>query len=530
MSSARVKRWLLFGAGASLVGACILSTTVRGRSLTFARGQTVRVQSPLKVHLRDGSVVVFRDGATVRDDSIAGNGVRYSVALAGHEQTSAIPLDSVLGAETFRNELNPGRTLAYTLGATALTITAIVGIKALFGSCPTIYSDSAGTPVLDAESFSYSIAPLLAKRDLDRLRAQPDSTGVLRLEVRNEALETHYIDQLELIEVRAREGEEVFPEPHGDPVAIALLAPPVSARDRAGRDLRRILAAVDQSVFSTSEATLAHAIDAGGTDTETDATQDWIDLAIPRAGVGDSLAIALTMRSSLLTTVLFYDYMLARPGARSLDWMASDLARITTLAKLARWYTGKLGLRIAVRDGDGWRQTARLADFGPIAWRNVAVVVPARSAPGDDSVRVRLSFLADQWRIDRVAISPVVRRLAQRRIPLARVRTPAGEERRAVRDALVRADASQLSTEPGDRFVAEFDVGKPLLAADERRTFFLAAQGYYVEWVRGAWLQTPRDSMAFDPQHASTADLLRSWRSAKDSLEARFFAARVPVQ
>jgi len=33
-----------------------------------------------------------------------------------------------------------------------------------------------------------SIAPLFERRDVDRLRAQPDSNGVLCLEVRNEAM------------------------------------------------------------------------------------------------------------------------------------------------------------------------------------------------------------------------------------------------------------------------------------------------------------------------------------------------------
>jgi hypothetical protein len=44
--------------------------------------------------------------------------------------------------------------------------------------------------VLHAEAFSYSIAPLLEARDVDRLATQPDADGHLRIEVRNEALET----------------------------------------------------------------------------------------------------------------------------------------------------------------------------------------------------------------------------------------------------------------------------------------------------------------------------------------------------
>ena len=54
-----------------------------------------------------------------------------------------------------------------------------------------------GEPALQAELFSNSIAPLFEMRDRDVL---PDAAlradGSLRLEIRNEALETHYIDHL----------------------------------------------------------------------------------------------------------------------------------------------------------------------------------------------------------------------------------------------------------------------------------------------------------------------------------------------
>jgi hypothetical protein len=56
--------------------------------------------------------------------------------------------------------------------------------------------------VEEAELFSNSIAPLFEARDVDRLQAQPDANGMLRLDVRNEAMETHYINHLQLFEVQ----------------------------------------------------------------------------------------------------------------------------------------------------------------------------------------------------------------------------------------------------------------------------------------------------------------------------------------
>ena len=521
-SGALLRRTLVLALPAALAAACIVSSTTRGKPVpadSATAGRVVTVGTPVKVHLLDGSVIVFRRGITVGADTIRGAGVRYSATLRDSAAVSSVALDSVLGAEVFERTVNPGRTILYsTVVGTLATAATIVTIKAIFGSCPTIYSDSAGTPVLEAESFSDSIAPLLAKRDVDRLRAQPDSTGTLRLEIRNEALETHQIDHMEVVEVRHRPDEEAYPEPYGDPVAIAGLAPAPSARDRAGRDVGRQLAHADGSVFATDDATLAAARE-GDTD-------DWIDITVPKPADGDSVAVALRMRSSLLTTVLFYDYMLGRPGARSLDWVGRDMGRITTVARLGRWYTTKLGLRVAVREGDRYRQVARLVDFGPIAWREVAVVVPA---VGDDSVRIRLSFLADEWRIDRVALSSRVRRVNPRVVKLARATAADGTPRRDARDVLRRADDRRLETHPGDRFMAYFDVGRAPDVAGASRTFLFAAQGYYTEWVRGSWMRDATDSTAFDPAHVKLTDVLRSWRAAKDSMESRFFLQRVPV-
>jgi len=515
---------LLLALPGAIAVACIVSSTTRGKPVavggaggdTAAARKPVVVESPVKVHLKDGSIAVFRRGLTVSHDTVRGAGFRYSPTLRDSTAAGAIALDSVVGAETFERTVNPGRTVLYSSAATAVSAVATVGLLvAIFGSCPTIYSDSAGAPRLEAESFSYSIAPLLGKRDVDRLHVQPDSNGVLRLEVRNEAMETHQIDHMEVIEVRHRAGEEAYPEPYGRPVAIAGLAPATTARDRAGRDVARLLARADGSVFATDDGTLERA-------TEGD-TDDWIDLTIPKPAGRDSLAIALRMRSSLLTTVLFYDYMLARPGARSLDWVGRDLGRITTLASLGRWYTKNLGLRIAVRDGTGYRQVARLVDFGPIAWREVAVVVPA---VGDDSVRIRLSFLADEWRIDRVALSPAVRRVSPRGVRVSRVTSAEGAARDDVRAVLSRPDDRRLETRPGDRFLAYFDVGR---GSGSPRTFLFSAQGYYTEWVRGSWMKSATDSTAFDPSKVRLTDVLESWRAAKDSMEHRFFLQRVPV-
>jgi hypothetical protein len=511
----RPLRWVAPLVAVTLVGCIIVSSTTRGRDVPTSA--PVVVASPVKAYLLDGSIVVYPTGATVADGRIDGSGTRYTPTLGQSARSAPIPLDSVIGVEAFERTVNPGRTLvfsAFTIGASAVVAAGLA--VAVFGSCPTVYSDSAGTPVLEAESYSFSIAPLLEQRDVDRLRVVADASGIVRLEIRNEALETHYTDHLELLEVRHDSGELVLPAAGGGLVVVRDPVAPATMRDRAGRDLGDVLARADDRAFATDDAFLLAASRGG-------ASRDHIDLVLPRTPGRDSVAVVIRMRSSLLGTVLLYDHMLARPGARALDWLTRDLGELSTLAELGTWYTGNFGLHVAVLQDGRYRHAVRVLSAGPAAWHDVAAVVPAF---GDDSVRIRLSFLADEWRIDRVAVSSTVRTGEPRRLAPSRIVEASGRPRADVLDFVARADGRRLETRPGQRYFVEFDAGA---GADASRTYLLGAQGYYIEWVRGSWLRTASDTSAFAPNPGVVGSVLREWRASRDSLERYFFERRVPT-
>ena len=517
-------RWLAIGCVAlSAASGCIISRGVGVERLSNTGSDSTTVKSPVKAHLSDGSIVVFAHGATVAREMVIGEGQHYTATLRSIGRMDSIPLDRVVGMETYRTEYSTGRTVLYSSLATAATIAGGFALACAtdpkcFGSCPTIYADSSGVPVLEAEGFSYSIAPLLEARDIDRLRTQPDSAGIVRLQVWNEALETHYINNLSLVEATHRPDEFVLPDEHGRPVAVSHTVSALGATDRAGRDVAARLERADGVLFSTDSATLA-AVSAGDMD-------DHIDLAFPRPSGSDSVAIVLRMRNSLLNTILFYDYMLARPGARSLDWMENDLGRIGPTVALGKWYNGKLGMRVSVLGPRGWEQVTKLSDYGPIAWRDVAAVIPVVAT--GDSMHVRIAFLADQWRIDRLAVATSVRRVPTRTIDASDVEGASGAHEQVALTAIHAADENYLQTSPRQRFTVSFDVGRG--APDQRRTFLLVSQGYYTEWVRGGWLSGRRDTSAFRPEDATLLSALQSWRAGKDSMEKQFYRSRIPVQ
>ena len=479
----------------------------------------VEVKSPVKAHLVDGSTVLYPNGVRLENNVLVTPGIRYQLGSSTSVGSGRIPIDSVVGMEAFDTGVNTAGSVIMSLGVGVLGTVAAAGLLvAIFGSCPTFYADSAGTQVLQAEGFSYSIAPLFEKRDVDRLHLTPTADGRVILYVRNEALETHYINHLELIEVAHEPGETALPDQQRQPVLVSGITAPARVRDRAGRDLAEIVRAPDGVLFSSYPETVR-----GVSTADLD---DYIDMTMAAPTDADSVAVLLDMRNSLLNTVLLYDHMLGAPGIRSLDWVNRDLDHIGNAIEMGQWYNSRMGMRISVLDGGKYRQVARISDSGPIAFRDNAIVVPAIRS-GGDSVRIRLSFTADNWRIDAIRTATVLRRPGGTRIVSAtRVKMTDPAQNSPALAALRDADESYLITSPGQSFSVEFDVGQ---AASGTRTYMLASQGYYTEWVRGTWIKNA-SGKAFAPSDASLVEAIRDWRSKQPDMENQFYSTRISTR
>jgi hypothetical protein len=407
---------------------------------------------------------------------------------------------------------------------------------AIFGSCPTIYSDTGAGPMLQAEGFSYAISPLMEHRDLDPLRVRPDARGVIRLELRNEALETHFINHVEVVAVRHAEGTRVVPDQRGRPVAVTGFATVRGATDRAGRDVRDMLAASDGALFASSPQVIAAARE-GDLD-------DWIDLDVADLPAGDSIAVVLRMRNSLLNTVLLYEGMLG--GRDAADFLATDMTHIARTVDLSRWYVRTMGMRLSV-DGvplptdEPYEGHARLGDIGPIAFRDVAVVLP-RPVTRDGRARVRLRFVADNWRMDEVRVAGLVSRPAFRTLAVDSVIVPTPatgpgpiSQQRAV-TAVATADERYFETRPGQRMTLVFApdeshaVRAPVAADASTATYLIAWQGWYREWLRASWLATPTRTTPFVPGDAAVLTALRSWSAKQAEFERAFYSTSIPVR
>jgi hypothetical protein len=522
------KRWVL---RLALLGITILAA---GCIHIFWRTEVQRVdyatptsiKTPLKVHMADGSTVLFRSGGIVDNTRITGSGQRYALNAGMARAIDHVPLDSVVGVETFKGKAMVGTSIVVSAAATAVGAAAtVVALIAIFGSCPTLYADTGSTAPLQAEGFSYAIAPLLEQRDVDPLRITPDANGVIRLELRNEALETHFINHIELLAATHAADARVMPDQSNRLVAVRGVRPFDSARDRANRDVSASIATADGTLFSTAPA-IVDAAREGDLD-------DWIDLDASNLPPSDSIVVALRLRNSLLNTVLLYEGLLG--GRDAADWMETDLQRISTAIDLSHWYTRTMGLRATV-DGlplaPAQAYHTRLGDVGPIAFRDVALVLPRASRDG--RVRVRLRFVADNWRIDQVGLASSYTRPASTKLAIDRivVPQPATGGRPIVDTAAMHAiresDGLYLETNPGQRMTLEYRA--PKTGAAKRTTYLVAWQGYYREWIRGAWLAQPTRFEPWKPGDAAMVTAIKRWRAQQTELERAFYSSRIPVQ
>jgi hypothetical protein len=286
---------------------------------------------------------------------------------------------------------------------------------------------------------------------------------------------------------------------------------------RNGQDLRETLGETDGKFYRTEKRLIDGA--------NVDDMDDWIDLTAEVPEGAHSATLIFRLRNSLLNTTLLYNEMLAPAGARAIDWLGPGLARISTAVELGRWRELRAGLHISVwRDG-AYREAVRIPDSGPIYWHDVAAVIPAQE--GEKSLRIRLSFLVDQWRIDRVGVASGERDVTPRVIQISEVTGSGGLPEKTARDSMGAPDGSYLQTNPGERFFVDFNVGQA--PTGQARTFLLSSQGYYTEWIRGAWIQTASAREPFSPVDEALPAALHRWATTRESFEERFVKDRVPV-
>ncbi len=471
----------------------------------------------VKVHTKDGRVYVLdKWDFDEQAKQLQGFGLHYS---AERELLSeggfTIAYDQVALVETNTPEqLTHATSLAImgiTTGAVAgMGIFCAVNPKACFGSCPTFYVEAGDQRVeLRAEGFSSAVAAALEERDVDHLGVVDPPSGRFDLYMANEALETHFLRSVELLSVaRPTPDVEVFHTRTGF-VGVEDRVAPTGCRGLVGDCLDAVESA-DMIEYSSA------------TDGQDLATRELIELEFASPPAGSELALLLRARNTLLDTFLFYQG-LAYMGAEAPQWIlrADREGADGPLVGLLRGFDAALGdIDVEVWDGERWQAVGGMREFGPIAWETQAVVVPKLAQTGP--LRMRLRLTRGRWKLDQVSLARYAGELqatSLQPVALAHAGEPDDDGLAALLDP-----QRQLLSYPGDVWTLTYEL------PEGPQTLFLAATGYYWEWMREDWIaeQDLFEAARFfaDPQ-ATLRRLAPIFQAVEHELEPVFWQTRI---
>jgi len=409
------------------------------------------------VTLSNGTVVTFdsRSHPVVLSDTLRGT---------VHDIPTAIPMDSVQRVWVSRTDA------VLTAFAVVGVAAAVAGAAALIAlatkqSCPFIYAWDGHRYVFDAEPYGGAITRGLERDDYGELPSLVEDHGVYRLLVTNEVNETQFTNQLQLLVVDHAMGAHIKADEFGRFYAFDSLAPPTTALDQDGRDLRPWLANNDQLIWEP----LTPPDRAHGARQEITLT-----FAKPRAATKGFLVARVA--TGLWGSQMIRQFSQLR-GTALADWYARiDTSRAQAEA-LRRWnFREELyALQIRVEEPDGWVSRGVLPGGGPFLAAERVVALDLSHIRGD-SVRIRIRPPYGFWALNSFALAYHADR--QFRVSALTPATARTSDGRDVVDDLVSTDARYYEMpHTGDNGVVTYVA--PPLAPGMSRTVFAHARGYY---------------------------------------------------
>ena len=483
--------------------------------------QTNRILSPTKAHLIDGSLIIFRNGFNIGRDGISGTGLFYNPTRKYIRTVDGITMDSVAFLEYYHAQADAKTILGGLLGPTVFLggITNEKIKKAIFGSCPTIYSHDGENYSLKAECFSYSICPATEASDLDRIDGDISSENEFELKIKNEALETHYINQLQLCYVDHQSIYEAYPTIDQDVILFGPNNLVTLVQDKMDNEITSLVSKIDTNWFRTDSSVLAQLT--------YKKVEDWIEVHFKKPEKTKKIVLALCIRNTLLNTILFYEVMLRSAGIHSLDWMAGEGLHPFYGWHFRKWYIDNFGLKIQIWNGQKFETIKWIGDCGPIAWRQVAISLNLNC--DEENAKIRLVFLPDNWMFDWVGVSAIVEEKSIiHSLNCQVLKKIENNDINVSPDPIINADNEYLVTYPAEAYHAIFQV--PKQKDNLNRTYFLKSKGYYIEWLRQEWfIPYNEDSLVQELKmdDETITKTARLWKSKKNDFEKDFFSSKI---
>ena len=388
---------------------------------------------------------------TVLDSALEGSGERIAKGVRS-PYSGRLPYSDLVYIQA--RETGSGRTL-YLLAAIGLTV---AGLRAASenrglsvygaggGSCPYVYAWDGSRYALEGEAFGTSFGRALEATTTCMLPgARPQGDAVV-VRLTNERPETHYVNSARLLAFETDGNSTVLVDDRDRAWPVTDPRPPIHPSRQASRG---------------------------------DGFRDAYVVTLPRPGNGRTASVIVrAVNTDLVNNV--YEMVFGYLGDQSLPFLHQIENDPQLLATMRDWIR-ECSLTVEVwRDGR-WVSAGAIAPEASVAPFSRIVRIDATGIPGD-SVRVRLSSLADGWRIDDVAVdwTPAVP------LPARVMATRAAEhsETGSVMGDLRRADGSYAVLLPGQRIDLSFPALRP--GPNRKVAYALEVRGFLYEWPPAA--------------------------------------------
>lgn len=479
-----------------------------------------------KVFKSDNSIILFPDGFNVDNKSIWGQGiVPDNSSFNPPKQNIALPLDSITAMITYEETTSGGRYFAsFLLGLTGPPLTflgvyCIACPKCCFGSCPTIYTYDGSEYNLEAELFSECISKQLENNDIDLLR-QKIIDDTLKLKITNEALETHFINKLEVVVAEHPIGTELYPTIDNKLLLVSKTSPLAFASSKDGNNLTDLLTKADAKYYRSGVNKV--------NELRNGPVFDWVDIKVPSQKNSPTKMI-MKYRNTLLSTTLLYDVVIGSQGVAGLEWTNKMNTDPVYASQFKMIYDTFSGVKIKLFDKGIWKDLGKFKDAGPLNWKYIAAELPATES---DSLFIRLEFIPDNFMIDYIAFDTTLSAnndIETKIIYPVEVTDGNGNKSDSLLNFINNDDLNYLKTEPGDSYYLNYKI-TPKNNCEQ--TFLIRSKGYYNEWIRGGWINDTSHRYKFNLYDikGTLSYLADSWIENSELLEREFFHSKFSLK
>ncbi len=483
---------------------------------------SMKIKPFLKAHMKNGDICIL-NGAWLIDtvtNMVSGKGTRYDFNREEKYQGKmSVPIDSVSIFETNKKLINPesGRIRALSILAgvdVAIGILCITNPKACFGSCPTFYQNEMDDfHFADAEGFSNAILPSMEYFDVDALNNTPLKDHHFSIAMKNEALETHCVNDVKLLAVPRQNGERVY-QSSTNQFYVCKNNYAISKAKAEEGDITHLLDKQDRTErFSLSDH---HDL----------SSKEEIILDFDNINDSKDVGLVVNFRQTMMTTYLFYSAM---------GFMGDNVGDLFAKLEQDKDLQGKFdgttkelgGIQVHAwnQQKGKWVFQNEFSETGPIAINRQ--ILPLSTQSSGTKVKLKITLNKGLWRIDNVFLTNILQKVTPLEITATSILNKGKLDNQALQ-AINNTDKHLISM-PGDEFKFNFEL--PTTSNDYE--LFLYSKGYYLEWMRSHWIKD-KNLLKLKEMVISPKTFLKSeaaeYKKYESTMEETFWGSKIDTK